>query len=347
MQAPYRKPATCTQDEDYGQHAAEPDLSVEEIHNRKVEFLKKLQNRASTEDKRRSIEKDTRGQHNNQLWGELRLDYLTASNFGKVIKRKNISPHNLLKELLYKNSNLMTVGILYGRTHKKEAIQKYEAANKMSVNECGFFTGETYNFLGASPDGLIADQGVVEVKCLSSVKDTLKDAVCSNSCYKVGERPGHSGHREVPPSMSTSLDTPSTSCSETPANSHYMNERETTPPSQFIPPHVIQPYPKAQKNDSGLKGRKKRKSQILTDTPIRDEIAENENLKITKKAKITVKKNISITDKKTDPSSSSDSETISELSKTNTDKKTDPSSSSDSETISELSKSNSDDCIVF
>lgn len=120
-------------------------------------------------------------------------------------------------------------------------------------------------------------------------------------------------------SKSTSLDTPSTSCSETPANSHYMNERETTPPSQFIPPHVIQPYPKAQKNDSGLKGRKKRKSQILTDTPIRDEIAENENLKITKKAKITVKKNISITDKKTDPSSSSDSETISELSKTNSD----------------------------
>ncbi|KAK9745817.1 Viral alkaline exonuclease [Popillia japonica] len=173
-----------SQNEDYGPQAAEPDISVEEMQNRKVEFLKKLQNRASTEDKRRSIEKDAKGQHNNQLWRELRLDCLTASNFGKVIKRKNISPHNILKDLLYKNSNFMTVGILYGRTHEKEAIQKYEAANKVSVNECGFFIDERYNFLGASPDGLIADDGIAEVKCLSSVKDTLKDAVCSNSCYK-------------------------------------------------------------------------------------------------------------------------------------------------------------------
>lgn len=36
-----------------------------------------------------------------------------------------------------------------------------------------------------SPDGLIADDGVIEIKFLLSVTEILKVAVGSNGCYKV------------------------------------------------------------------------------------------------------------------------------------------------------------------
>lgn len=83
-------------------------------------------------------------------------------------------------------------------------------------------------------------------------------------------------------------------------------ERPTTP-QQFIPPHVIHPYPKAGRIDNPKKGRKKRSSQVLTDTPVREEIAEAELLRVSKKKKKNVKRNLNkpTTLKKTDFSDTS------------------------------------------
>ncbi|KAF2903964.1 hypothetical protein ILUMI_02211 [Ignelater luminosus] len=89
----------------------------------------------------------------------------------------------------------------------------------------------------------------------------------------------------------TSLDAPSTSSSIAPANNCY--ERSVTPPRQFIPPHVIQPYPNVKRNVDIRKGRKRRSTQVVTDTPIQNELAEIENAKIAKKMKQSVKRNLS------------------------------------------------------
>lgn len=53
----------------------------------------------------------------------------------------------------------------YGRLHEPLAIIDYIGASGNSVDECGFFVNPEHNWLGATPDGLIYDDGVLEVKC--------------------------------------------------------------------------------------------------------------------------------------------------------------------------------------
>lgn len=40
----------------------------------------------------------------------------------------------------------------------------------ISIRDCGLFIDEKYPFLGATPDGLIDDNGIVEIKCPHSCK---------------------------------------------------------------------------------------------------------------------------------------------------------------------------------
>lgn len=102
---------------------------------------------------------------------------LTASNFGSVVKRREQTPcHNLVKRLLY-SRELSTAAVLFGRVHEKNAIEDYEKLTGVTVEPCGLFISKETPFLGASPDGLVGSEGIVEVKCLSSVKGDLKEFV--------------------------------------------------------------------------------------------------------------------------------------------------------------------------
>jgi hypothetical protein len=47
----------------------------------------------------------------------------------------------------------------------------YEEQTNCTVEKCGLFVDQDNPFLGASLDGLIADDGLIKVKCLHSVKD--------------------------------------------------------------------------------------------------------------------------------------------------------------------------------
>lgn len=37
---------------------------------------------------------------------------------------------------------------------------------------CGIFVDQYFNFLAGSPDGIIGDDGIIEIKCPSSIKNT-------------------------------------------------------------------------------------------------------------------------------------------------------------------------------
>lgn len=45
---------------------------------------------------------------------------------------------------------------------------------------CGLFICKSYPYLEASSDGLVEQTGIVEVKCLPSVKEVIKDFVKTN-----------------------------------------------------------------------------------------------------------------------------------------------------------------------
>lgn len=173
-------------DKDYGPSATEPDVSEEELEIRKKSVLELLELDARESEK---LEQDTIGQHNNSLWEEKRKNRLTASKFGQIVKRKDHTPcHNLVKNLLYPK-NLNSAAVVFGRLHEKEAISKYEEEHNVVVKECGLFIDNVYPFLGASPDGLVGDEGLVEVKCLPSVKAPLKESVKEKKtlCLEINE----------------------------------------------------------------------------------------------------------------------------------------------------------------
>lgn len=53
----------------------------------------------------------------------------------------------------------------YGNEHEADAISEYEVAAGVLVAATGFHVHPTIPWLGASPDGLVGDQGLLEVKC--------------------------------------------------------------------------------------------------------------------------------------------------------------------------------------
>lgn len=59
---------------------------------------------------------------------------------------------------------------MFGRQNEKKAIERYEQATGKEVLSCGLFIDIENPFLGASPDGLIGQDGIIEVKTLPSIK---------------------------------------------------------------------------------------------------------------------------------------------------------------------------------
>jgi len=53
----------------------------------------------------------------------------------------------------------------YGHQSEAGAIAEFEMVTGLVVNECGFFVHPEHDWLGATPDGLVGDYSVLEVKC--------------------------------------------------------------------------------------------------------------------------------------------------------------------------------------
>lgn len=70
---------------DYGEVVDKPDLDKDTLEKAKMTFV---QNLSKTNEERKEVEKRTILQSESGEWLELRRNMLTASNFGKVIKRK-------------------------------------------------------------------------------------------------------------------------------------------------------------------------------------------------------------------------------------------------------------------
>lgn len=110
---------------------------------------------------------------------EVRRNMLTASNFGKVIKRrKNVSCTNLVKNLLYKSDLNNVYSIKHGRDSEKIAIKQLADQENVEIKSCGLFIHEDIPFLGATPDGVVDKDTIVEIKCpITAIKLGFDEAV--------------------------------------------------------------------------------------------------------------------------------------------------------------------------
>lgn len=157
-----KKNSIAPADMEYGLVDDGETLSSEEIKVKETEFLASLK---KSEDELNQIQIDTIGQSDNLLWRQERFNRLTASNFGSVCKmKKSTHCRNLVKNLLYSNfrGNSST---RWGQDHEIVAVTEFEENYQMEVQKCGIFIDKIFYFLGASPDGLIGEDGIVEIKC--------------------------------------------------------------------------------------------------------------------------------------------------------------------------------------
>ena len=104
-------------------------------------------------------------------WRKARTGRVTGSVAGAALGlNPYMTPEQLIRQMVREyhgaesdfKSNIATD---YGKTHEPIAAMSYLAGTGNHPEECGLFVHPEYDWLGASPDALIDDDGLVEIKC--------------------------------------------------------------------------------------------------------------------------------------------------------------------------------------
>ena len=111
-------------------------------------------------------------------WFAARLGKVTASSLHKVLARTKTGygadRANYLTQLVLervtnsKAEGYVNAEMQWGIDQEPFARAAYEAHTGVLVDEVGFMPHPTIEMSGASPDGLVGDSGMVEIKCPSS-----------------------------------------------------------------------------------------------------------------------------------------------------------------------------------
>ncbi len=109
-------------------------------------------------------------QQNSPEWYAVRLGKVTASCFGKAIaggqgKTRKTYMIQLIAERLTQEpqEGFSNAVMVRGQEIEPYAREYYELLNDVSIQEVGFV--ERNENIGASPDGLVGSEGLIEIKC--------------------------------------------------------------------------------------------------------------------------------------------------------------------------------------
>jgi putative phage-type endonuclease len=126
-------------------------------------------------------------------WFSARRGKLTGSNVGAALGVNPWkTPDDLIRSMVRKyhgepsdfNGNVATE---YGQLHEPLAQMDYQSRTGNFVEECGFFVHPEHDWLGASPDGLIGDDGLIEIKCPFG----LRNKTGADLVFKTAEEQPH------------------------------------------------------------------------------------------------------------------------------------------------------------
>lgn len=113
-------------------------------------------------------------------WFNGRLRHFTSSELYKLLTRPKSKqdqqtgkPSKTMEEYIYDklaedltgryDDSLDTKALRWGETYEADARLAYETVSGRSVDLCGFI--EWSKIFGGSPDGLVGDDGIIEIKC--------------------------------------------------------------------------------------------------------------------------------------------------------------------------------------
>ncbi|WP_375666508.1 lambda exonuclease family protein [Bartonella sp. TT121SHDZB] len=113
-------------------------------------------------------------------WFQARLGKVTASNIYNILNKttKGLPTSKyedykikLITERLTRETSpyYETEDMRWGIEHEDDALREYGFIYDANITKCGFIQHPTIEMAGASPDGLIGEDGLIEVKCPRSV----------------------------------------------------------------------------------------------------------------------------------------------------------------------------------
>ena len=119
-------------------------------------------------------------QSRNDAWHMLRKGRLTASNFGPVLQARKVT-QALIKRVLGEYDLSGVKAVMWGNNNEVEAIKAFKSKTGYDVQSTGIWLDST-GLLGASPDGLVGDDGILEVKCPFSHRNhTIAECLQDNT----------------------------------------------------------------------------------------------------------------------------------------------------------------------
>ena len=107
-------------------------------------------------------------------WFEVRRGIPSASNFDKIVTSKGIASKSATKYMYklageyvsgYNEESYQNMAMIRGSELEAEARELYELIHNVEVKQVGFCLSDGY---GCSPDGLVGDDGQIEIKCPSA-----------------------------------------------------------------------------------------------------------------------------------------------------------------------------------
>jgi putative phage-type endonuclease len=118
-------------------------------------------------------------------WFTIRIGKVTASRVADVIAKTktgySASRDNYMAQLVcerltgQKGESFTNAAMQHGTETEPLARAAYEALKDVLVDEVGFVTHPTIEMAGASPDGMVGEDGLIEIKCPNTAThiDTL------------------------------------------------------------------------------------------------------------------------------------------------------------------------------
>ena len=125
-------------------------------------------------------------------WHKIRSTKFTASNFYKLFAKPETKTYqNFINEVVFAR---LTGELEEGYTNsymqrgiemESEAIMNYEFETFNKVHRCGFI--EHSEWIGCSPDGLIGEDGMIQVKCpkATTLMDYYGSQIPKNYMYQI------------------------------------------------------------------------------------------------------------------------------------------------------------------
>ncbi|QEE11715.1 YqaJ viral recombinase family protein [Bartonella krasnovii] len=112
-------------------------------------------------------------------WFQARLGKVTASNVYNVLSKTakgmptskyedykiKLMTERLTEEI---SQSYITPAMQWGIDYEEDPLREYAFIYDTEVTRCGFIQHPTIQMAGASPDGLIGEDGLIEIKCPQS-----------------------------------------------------------------------------------------------------------------------------------------------------------------------------------